>query len=328
MPPLSASSGTPFVVQPALTAVALRRRNPVYMLIADNVMPRLAALGTKRFRWLEYAPGENMTVPDTRVGRKGSPARVEMTAVEHFDECLDYGIEDSIPLDDVAQAAASLAGGGFAIDPEVRAVEALTDLMDLDREVRVAAVACNPASYLPANVLTLAGNQQFSDFADSNPIDTILGLMDQMLFQPTSITMGQAVWTVLRQHPKVVMGVLGNAGYSGVVSRQQVADLLEVKSINVGAAWANSARPGQPVTRQRVWGKSLSMHFVDPTVTADTGVTWGFTQQYANNGAVKYASTRIEPLGLRGATVIRVGETVKELVCAPDCGALILNAVA
>ena len=49
MPPLSASSGTPFVVQPALTAVALRRRNPVYMLIADNVMPRLAALGTKRF---------------------------------------------------------------------------------------------------------------------------------------------------------------------------------------------------------------------------------------------------------------------------------------
>ena len=322
------TGGSPFVIQPALTAIAINRRNPTYTLIADNVMPRLAPVGTKHFRWLEYAPGMGMTIPDTQVGRKGLPRRIELSATEHFDECRDYGLEDAIPVDDVSQAAASVQAGGFSIDPVARSVEALTDLLALDREVRVATVAQNPASYLAANVATLAGAEQFSDFVDSDPIGTLLGLMDQMLMQPTSITFGQTVWTKFRQHPKVVKGVLGNAGDSGVVNRQQVADLLEVKNIYVGAAWVNIAKPGQPVNRQRVWGKNVCMHFTDPTVTAESGITWGLTQQYAVAGAVKYASTRQEASGLRGSTVIRTGETVRELVVALDCGALILNAVA
>ena len=322
------TSGTPFAVQPALTAIAINRRNPTYALIADSVMPRLSVVGTKRFRWLEYAPGQSMTVPNTQVGRKGVPQRIEVSASEHIDECLDYGLEDAIPLDDLTQAAASVQQGGVPIDPLARAVDALSDLIALDREMRVATIVFNQTNYPADNVLTLSGTSQFSDFTNSDPVAVLLAGMAKMLFQPTSITFGKAAWTKFRQHPKVVKGVLGNAGDSGVVSREQVATLLEVKNVFVGEAWINTARPGQTVTKQRVWGNHIAMHFNDPSVTAERGITWGFTQQYGEGGAVKYASTRIEPIGLRGATVIRVGETVKELVSAPDCGFLILNAVA
>ena len=321
------TSGTPFAIQPALTAIALRRRNPTYVLIADQVMPRLSPVGTKKFRWLEYGPGQNMTVPDTRVGRKGVPFRVEMSAAEHFDECVDYGLEDAVPLDDQTQAQASAGQGGFGIDPMARAVEAITDLLALDREIRVAATVFDPDNY-GANVRILSGADQFSDFADSDPIGVVLDAMSKMLLQPNAMVFGRAAWTRFRQHPKVVKGVLANPGDVGVVSRQQVADLLEVKNIFVGEAWVNTAKPGQAVSKARVWGNHIAMLFSDPTVSADSGVTWGATQQYAAQGAVKYASTRFEPVGLRGSTIVRVGETVKEFVACPEAGYLLLNAVA
>ena len=45
---------TPFVLQPQLTAVAVRYTNPAASLIADQVLPRTPALGVKTYRWRTY----------------------------------------------------------------------------------------------------------------------------------------------------------------------------------------------------------------------------------------------------------------------------------
>ena len=58
---------------------------------------------------------------------------------------------------------------------------------------------------------------------------------------------------------------------------------------------------------------------------ANGGITFGFTAQWGTRIAGAVPDNRI---GLRGGQRVRVGESVKELIIAPDLGYFIQNAVA
>src|SRR6185312_3404208 len=140
----------PFVIQPRLTAITLAYRNQ--RLVADNVLPRIP-VDSPLFKWSQYSLGDAFTVPDTRVGRKGDVNEIDWTATEQSAFCQDYGLEDAIPYYDLMAArASSQTQGVYPIDPEARSTELLTDLVQLDREVRVANLVMNTANYPAANV--------------------------------------------------------------------------------------------------------------------------------------------------------------------------------
>ena len=92
----------PFPVTPELTAIAIAYRNPDVSLIADDVLPRVKAVGTRDFGYTVYDLS-SFDRPNTYVGRKGRPNEVSMGSHELTAAIEDYGLDDRIPQDDIDQ---------------------------------------------------------------------------------------------------------------------------------------------------------------------------------------------------------------------------------
>jgi len=317
----------PFTIQTQLTSVTLAYRNG--KMIADLVLPRLPVLSPS-FKYSAYTQADAFTIPNTLVGRKGDVNEIDWSATEQTASTSDYGLEDAIPQSDInAAAAAQKIFGVQPIDPLAHSTELLTDLIALDREQRAASLVFGSTTYATANKSTLSGTSQWSD-STSDPVNAILAAFDGMLIRPNIGVLGRAVYSQLRQHPKVVAAVFsmgGNAATGGVASLRAIADLLELDEIYVGEGYYNSAKKGQTATMARVWGKHAAFLYQNSNVQSPTGgVTFGFTAEYGNRVA---GTIENDPdIGLRGGTRVRVGESVKEVVSAADVGYLFINAVA
>jgi hypothetical protein len=304
----------PFPVQPDLTAIAIMYRNT--NMIADQIMPRVP-VAKQDFKYIKHTLADGFTIPDTKVGRRAPPAQVEFTGTESSASCVDYALDDSVPNEDIENAPVNY-------DPLSKATEYVANLIELDREKRVATATFDANQYAAANKATLSGASQWSDFTNSNPVDAILAAMDAMVMRPNLIVMGQAVWTKVRQHPKI-LAAIGMAASGGIATREQVAGVLEIEALLVGQSWVNSAVKGQTASLARVWGKHCSMIYRDSLASAVRGTTWGFTAQFGGRIAGSFEDRDI---GMRGGTRVRVGESVKEVITANDLGYLFTNAVA
>lgn len=304
-----------FTESPSLTAVAIAYRNPDYALIADQVLPRVQSSGS--FKYQVYDEAEAFTLPDTRVGRRSAPNQVEIEGTEKDGSTEEYGID--VPLDNKTITEANKNGW----NPEKRATERATDIVLLDREVRTAGLIKDPNNYHSDHVEALSGSDLFSDPA-SDPTSIIEDLMATCWQRPNQITFSFGAWMAYRKHPKVVKAVHGNSGDQGRATRQQVADLLEVKRILVGESRVNINRPGESPVLARVWDNIVSGQFINKTADTSGGMTFGYTAQ---NGG-KVAGTLAANMGLRGGKLVRSGEDLRELIVARRAGFLIQNAVA
>lgn len=315
----------PFVIQPQLTAISLAYRNQ--RLIADAVLPRIPVASTS-FKWSQYKKEDAFTIPDTRVGRKGDVNEIDWSASEQAASTLDFGLEDAIPQSDLLNAQAAMKTQGvMPINPTQRSTELLSDLIALDREVRVANLVFNTSSYASGNKSTLSGTGQWSDYTNSNPISAIMAAMDTMLMRPNKMVIGQSVATALRQHPKVVNAIMGNFTSAGIVPLQALADMLELDEILVGQGFVNTAKKGQSASLSRVWGKHAVMYYEAPVIASvESTLTFGFTAEFGNRVA---GTIENDPdIGLRGGTRVRVGESLKEIIAANDIGYMFQNAIA
>lgn len=317
----------PFPVDAVVTGIAIAYRNTAQTLIADAVLPRVPVPGEK-YKWTAYPVAESFTVPDTRVGRRGRVNRVSFSGSEQSGAVNDYGLEDGIPVSDIEEAANMRARGLGTYDPELRSAEGLTDLILLDREVRVASVVQNPSNYAASRRIALSGSSMLSD-PTSDIVGTLkTGFAATQIFRPNTMVMGRDVWTAISSHPRLVKACRNSYSGEGIVTPQEVANLFAgegLKQILVGESFVNTARRGQPLALNRVWGKSIELLYIDPNPKVEQGsVTWGFTAQYGTRIGGRMADPNV---GLEGGTVVRVGERVQEQVVAPDVGYLIQNAV-
>lgn len=319
----------PFIVDPALSAIAIGYRNPATAYIADQVLPRIQ-VGSEKFKWIEYPLEESFNVPDARVGRRGRVQQLEFGGTEQTSAVEDFGLDSPIPYSDIDAAREARERKVSDYDPEGHAVMMLTDTMMNIREVRVASIVHNAATYAVGRKVTLAGTSQLSDYVNSDPIGVLkTGMEATLVLRPNTVVMGRAVWSKVSSHPKIVNAVKGNLTDSGMVTIEQFTELLRGEGINrvlVGDSWYNTAKPGQPVSLGRAWGKHISLIHLNPIANPEGGgVTFGYTAQYGNRIAGRIED---KDVGLQGGVRIRSGERVKELVAAKDVGYFIQNAVA
>lgn len=309
-------SNAPFPIDPVLTGIAIAYRNPE--LIADFVLPRFQPVLTKKeFKYYVFSKAEQFTVPNTAVGRRGVPSEVEFSATELTGATLDYGLDDPIPQDDIDQQP-----DGWDIEGDATA--SLTDLIALDRERRASALVFTAGTYPSGSKTQLTDGGQFNDAA-SSPIDVIQTGLDTPLLRPNTMVIGQAAWTKLSMHPKVLKAVHGNDGDSGIARREQIKELFELKDIFVGRGFVNTAKKGQTASYARVWGKHCALLHLDPMARGDARrATFGGTFQYNERIAGSIPDSKI---GLRGGQRVRVGESVVEKVLASDLGYFIEDAV-
>lgn len=306
----------PFPVSPVLTAIAIAYRNPDIALIADEVLP-ITPTGAE-FKYLKYDLAQGYTIPDAKIGRKSAPNQVSFNCTEVNDKVVDYGLDDLVPNDDIE-------ADNQGVDPLGTAVMYLTGLVNLGREARAAALVFNTASYVAANQATLSGTSQWSDAVNSDPVAAISDALDVPVMRPNIGIFGQATWTKLRRHPKIVQAIKNTNQGSGMVSRAEFAEFFELQQVLVGAGFANQAKPGQAVSMARMWGKHAAFIYRDRASGPQAGITYGFTAQFGN----RIAGTMDKPeLGLKGCQLVRSGHQVKEVVCAPDLGYFFQNAVA
>lgn len=314
----------PFPRDAGLTAIAINYRNRE--LIHKRALPAVQVT-SETFSWLEYPIGESFTIPQLEVGRKGRPAQVEFSAIERESTTKDYGLDDSVPLSDVREAKAGEARG-IKHDPVMVAAEGLTHLVNLGREMRTAAVVQDPANFDAARTLALAPGSRFSDAATD-----VFGVLEDgmnapLLHRANTIIMGKSVWSVTKRHPKLIKAVKGGLTEDGAITRQQFADLLEidVERLLIGMGMFNLAAKGQPVNLQEVWGNSIQMLYQEEHKSSpkDGVMTWGFTAECGGPIAGKYEDPNV---GLEGGIVMRVGEKVRELVCAKSLGFQIRSAI-
>lgn len=312
------TTAAPFPVNPTLQAITLAYKNN--KLIADDVLPR-APVAAEDFRYKVYGKEQFLTITETRVGRKGSLNQIEFSGTEETASTNDEGLKDMIPISDIGKAADQ----GMP-DPVNQAVEWLSKLVALRREQRVAAIVHGAGTYGAGNKIVLAGNDQWSDFVNSDPLTAIVGAMDGMFFRPNVAVMGQAVSSTLRRHPKIVKAYNGTAGDSGMVPLQFLADLFELDKILIGQAWANTAKKGQAASLARLWGKHFALLYQAPGANfQNPEPTFGLTAQYG----MKFAGSKENSdIGLKGGIEVRAGEQVKELVFAKDLGYLFEDVIA
>lgn len=307
----------PFVVNPRLSGIVMAYHNPLY--IADQVLPRVP-VDTPQFLYSRIDQSAFLsTINAGPIGRKGAVPEIDYSATELPATVEDYGIDEVVPKRD------QLAAAGTPIDPKAIAAQQLADYLAIQREVRVANLLTTTATYSSGNYTTLSGTSQWSDFTNSDPLTAILNAMDSMFQRPNKMVIGQLVATKLLTHPKILAAWHGNQGQFGKAPLSFLAELLGLDEVIIGQSWYNTANKGQTPTVNRIWGKSVVLFYQAPLTLDTKGLTFGITAQWGERIEGEYFT---EKLGLRGSDVLRVGESVKELILAPDTGYLFQNAIA
>lgn len=295
-------------------------------VIADQVCPRISVPSDK-FIFSKANEDDVFTIPDTAIGRKSEANEVEFGAVDVTDSVNDYALDDFVPQRDIQQAA----DAGANYDPLAAATEGVSMLIDLSREKRVADLYQTLGNFDANLRTTLSGTDQWDNLdTNGNPTSTpaaqILDAFQTLLMPPNIAVMGNVAWRHLRTHPEMVAMALNRGGTlaggtaaKGILSKQQVAELLELDDIFVGLAFFNAAKKGQAVDYQRLWGKHATFLRIDKNIRTVRGFampTFAFTAQWGNrfSGTIPEAKR-----GIDGGQTVRVGERVKELISYSKC---------
>lgn len=304
-------NGMPFTPDVEQTAIAIAYRNT--HLIADTVCPRVP-VGKLMFKYSVHDASERMTIPDIRIGRKSSPNQVEFSVKEKTESCEDYGLSVIVPQDDIDNAPANY-------NPRNNAVEGITDITELAREVRVANLYNTAANFGHSQSLTATGFKTFKD-DDLNVLAFLLEMIEVPLMRPNQMTMSSAVALALRTNKSIIKAFNGSLADTGLVPLSFIAEALELDSINVGQSRINTAKKGETVSLKRAWKDSLALTYVDPLASPNNNrMTFAFTAQYGD----RVSGSREVAAGLRGGVEVQVGDTLCELAIAKDCGLLLTN---
>lgn len=160
--------------------------------------------------------------------------------------CREYGFEK--PLGQVTRAASQTPE-----DLQTTDVDFLTNLMQLELELRVAGVVMGATAW--GTTRTLTGTNQWSDFANSDPIaDSQLAIRTVRRATgtaPNALFIGLVGWEKLAEHPLV----LDKYKHSqvGVMTPQLVAAAIGVGEVVVGDSIQNTADEGAAFSGSDIW---------------------------------------------------------------------------
>ena len=171
-------------------------------------------------------------------------------AEQSLEEALEYEVRDTYPT---------------PMDARADSTDDVTEHLALGLEKEIADKLTATATV--TNNTTLAGTDQFSDFANSDPFAVIQAGIDVVqnkgLVTPNVCAMGYQVWSKLKNHPDL----LGRLSVNTVrtLTPQLFAEIFGFEKVLIGKAQYNSAVEGQADSLSYVWGKDIVICFVPPT---------------------------------------------------------------
>jgi len=217
------------VVDPVLSEVAQGYTHPDR--IGNVLFPRVPVpasggqiiqFGKESFRKRDYSRAPGATAKQIDFGYQGDPYAL-----------VNKSVDAKVPRETMRDA--SRVPG---IDLGSRAVQITMRALELELEIEQATLAFDATKYNAANKTTLAGNDQWSDTANSDPIvqiddyrDTVAGRVG---IRPNVLVLGRKAWRLLKNHPKVTDRFKHTT--SAALTTELVAGLLQLDRIAVGEA--------------------------------------------------------------------------------------------
>lgn len=255
------------VIDPVITTAAQGYKNST--LVGDLLFPtvpvdqrggKIITFGKEDFYL--YATGRAPGANTRRVqfGHSGDPFALEQ-----------HSLEGVVPFE-IMQDANQVPG----IDMAKVAVMKTQNIIALRTENAQAVLATTAANYGAANKVTLAGNDQWSAYATSDPTDDIETGKEAVRAligrRPNTAIVAAAVFAKLKQHP----AILDRIKYTGrdSVTTDLLANLWGLQRVAVGdAVYSDDAG-----TMHDVWGKDVVLGFTEIGTVQDMGLpSYGYT---------------------------------------------------
>jgi hypothetical protein len=168
---------------------------------------------------------------------------------------VEHALEELIPDEEIENNRDE--------NPEADSVENLTNDLLLGKELAARDLLYDDSNYLGAHVETLTAGEHFDEFSTSDPITLF-----RDLFRTFHSTLGTVPnlavipWTAmsyLEDHPLIVARY---APVGGVITPEQIAEILGVQRIVVPGGNYNDANPGQAAALSEIWGNNIVLGLV------------------------------------------------------------------
>lgn len=227
--------------------------------IGDKLMPRFGVNLRRGYYFTADAEKEKFRIENNVIARRTATPEVTIELGKApFGPLTKRGLKQFIDEEDV-EAYGDLAAARAA------ATNNLAMKMMLAHEKEVADMLTNTSVITSYDTLT--GNDQFSDFQNSNPVNVIdealTDIKANSMKEANTVAMSWPVWVKVRRHPDL-LGLL-NVASLRMLSPEMFADIFGLKNVWIGDLQYNSAKKGQTASTGYVWGKHMLFAYISPT---------------------------------------------------------------
>jgi len=287
--------------------------------ISEMVLPMLQVVQTSGL--IGKYSNDHLRIIDTKVGGKGLYPMVDTTVRSSTGYSLtDHALKELLTEDDFDNVEKPF-------DAEQDATVSLTTHLWLEKEKGLADAVADVA-VITQNV-TLAGTDQWSDYAASNPLEDLRdarkGVRGGCGMKANIAFMDEDVADTLRFHPQL----LRNLGFAdtraGGLVDAELAKALKVQEVLVAEVVYNSSVQPTADVLAPVWGKHF-WYAHSPRTASRRQQSLGYRLQKAGQKPRQvFKSFPDEPVN---STKIIVKDKYQQVLTNPACAYLIKNAIA
>jgi hypothetical protein len=228
-------------------------------MVGDTIAGRIAPVvevGKQSDAYAIFSRADALRIEDTKRSPGTEANKVTRTISSDTYYAQNYALKYPITIED-RENADPIQKQNIIND----GVRYITDKLRLDWENRVAGQV-NSTS----NVGSSAAVASEWDVADSSDplgdMNTALdNIQDLTGTRGNRIVMGLAAWRSLRRNDQILNRLFGTNNGGGYATRQQIASLLEVEEILVGAAYQNTGNEAQAESLSALWGDNVLCYY-------------------------------------------------------------------
>ena len=285
--------------------------------IADRVLPRTSPLQSPKFKVHTYDEHQFMYVPDTKIGRTSEVNRVAFSGTEQTFEVHDYALGHDL-------AAKDYEGVTDESKKHAAVATVITDIIMLDREIRVANLMRKPEIYGYSATLGVDLDNPNADL-----LTEFESAIDKTFPRATRMTIGRDDWVKVKRNKRLLADITRAAGEtaSGRITPQELAEILNIDEVIIGSAQHVDS---QAASAQKIlaWSGFISFTHHTPAALASVeaglgnGSTFGFTGSFKKFGNSFFDGSK----GTQGVTTIRSVDQCREVIASPKAGSQLITA--
>jgi len=153
------------------------------------------------------------------------------------------------------------------LNPEADGTNLVTSRVLLGRELTLKTMLTTASNYPAAHTVTLAGTQQWNDYANSNPIADIRTAVRQVhsaiFTRPNTAIVPYQVMSQLEDHPDFIERI--KYSERGILTDDIIGSVLGIPNIIMPEVGQNTAALGLTPTFGYLWGKDVILGWVPPS---------------------------------------------------------------